>query len=373
MDADVIVVGLGAAGSYAAWKVAEEGRSVIGLEARGLLHDDGAYAGESRLFRAAYHEGAEYVPLLLASREAWLQLQTEGERTLFHPTGVLSIGSPDAPQLEQVRLSLATAGIDHEALATHELRARYPQHGDITDEIGVLDLLGGVLRPEAAVAEIQRRAGLAGAELRGATPALRVEETPEGVHVETEQGILTAGRVIVSAGVWTPSLLPALAPHLTIKPLALTWFCPANPAEFAPDVFPAFIRDQGAVHLFGVPTLDGSLVKAGYDARWGDLARPDDLERHLDPAGLARVATDVHRLLPALPEAISRESVHADVYTADGRAILGPVGARTVVGTGYSGHGFKLTPAFGQALADFALDRAPRFDLSRFSPERMPR
>ncbi|MFM2475336.1 FAD-dependent oxidoreductase, partial [Burkholderia cenocepacia] len=202
-------------------------------------------------------------------------------------------------------------------------------------------------------------------------PVLRIDETADGVRVETEVGVLHARHVVVSAGVWTPRLLPELAPHTVVKPVALTWFAPDRPADFAPEVFPGFIRDHGDVHLFGVPTLDGSLVKAGYDARFGDVASPEALERRLDLAARDRIAADVHRLVPALPASISRHSVHADLYTADKRAIIGRIRERVTVGTGYSGHGFKLTPAFGEAMADSALDRTPRLDLARFRPERL--
>ncbi|KAB1653401.1 N-methyl-L-tryptophan oxidase [Pseudoclavibacter chungangensis] len=370
MDADIIVIGLGAAGSYAAWNLACNGVDVLGLEAESLVHDDGAYAGESRLFRAAYHEGAHYVPLLLASRRAWLELADESPAPIFHDTGVLSIGSPADPRIEEVRRSLAEADIPHAVLSTPELAERYPQHQRLTDEIAVLDELGGALRPESAVTEIQRRARAAGAELRGHSPVLALEEAPDGVRVVTATGTLTAKQAIVTAGIWTPRLLPALAPHLTIKPISLTWFAPERPADFSPEVFPAFIRDRGPVHIFGVPTLDGSLVKAGYDAKLGDIAAPEDLGRRLPLAERDRIAHDVHELLPGLPESIARHSVHADIYTADKTPVIGRVSEHVTVGTGYSGHGFKFTPVFGDVLADTALGRTPEFDVSLFAPTR---
>lgn len=370
MDADIIVIGLGAAGSYAAGNLARAGADVLGLEAESLVHDDGGYAGESRLFRAAYHEGAHYVPLLLASRRAWLDLAEESAAPILHTTGVLSIGSPSDPRIEEVRRSLMAADIPHTVFSTSELASRYPQHQQLTDEIAVLDELGGALRPESAVTEIQRRARVAGARLRGHTPVLALEENSDGVRVITAEGTLTAAQVIVSAGIWTTTLLPVLAPHLTIKPISLTWFAPENPTDFAAEMFPAFIRDRGDVHIFGVPTLDGSLVKAGYDAKLGDIATPEELERRLPLAERDRISHDVHQLLPGLPDAIARHSVHADVYTADKTPLIGRVSERITVGTGYSGHGFKFTPVFGDALADIARDRTPEFDMSAFSPAR---
>lgn len=371
MPETVIVIGLGGAGSFAAAKLAEEGLAVIGLEADDLIHTRGAYSGESRLFRAAYHEGAEYVPLLLESRDAWLELERAGGRRLFHETGVLSMGSASAPQMEQVQRSLAHAGLAHEVLDTDELRRRFPQHSDLTDEIGVLDLLGGVLRPEAAISEIQRRARRAGADLRGNQRVEAIDEDARGVRVRLESGEeLRADRVIVTSGITSGRLLPDLAPHMQILPIALTWFCPENPADFAPDVFPAFIRDQGDVHIFGAPTLDGSLVKAGYDARFGTISDRSELPRELAPDDRHRIARDMHRLVDGLPPHIARESVHCDIFTADKRPILGRVSERIVVGTAFSGHGFKLIPAFGSALAAFVTGAPQAHDLSAFSPAR---
>ena len=43
---------------------------------------------------------------------------------------------------------------------------------------------------------------------------------------------------------------------------------------------------------------------------------------------------------------------------------------RIVVGTGFSGHGFKFAPLAGRLLADLALDRRPPFDLSLFALDR---
>lgn len=374
MHQDVIVIGVGAAGAQTAWRLAEQGAAVVGLEGRELLHTRGSYAGESRLFRAAYHEGAEYVPLLMESRRQWQELHEMAARQVFLETGVLSIGAASAPQMAQVQESLQHADLEHEVLSTGELTSRFPQHSRITDEIGVLDRLGGVLRPESAVAEIQRQAMISGADLRDRSPVVSLHEAPDHIAVHLRDGEqLTAERVVVTAGVHTPALIPDLAPHLAIRPISLTWFCPENPAGFTPEAFPAFIRDLDDVHLFGVPSLDGTLVKAGYDAKFGTIGSPEDLPLALDESQRGRIATDVHRLVSGLPPYLARESMHMDIYTQDKRPVLGPVSDRVVVGTGYSGHGFKLSPAFGNALADFAVGRTPRHDLSAFSPQRFTR
>ena len=64
----VIVVGLGSIGSMTLWQLAKQGVDVLGIEQFGRVHTEGAYAGESRLFRVAAKEGELFTPALLRSR-----------------------------------------------------------------------------------------------------------------------------------------------------------------------------------------------------------------------------------------------------------------------------------------------------------------
>jgi glycine/D-amino acid oxidase-like deaminating enzyme len=56
----------------------------------------------------------------------------------------------------------------------------------------------------------------------------------------------------------------------------------------------------------------------------------------------------------------------------DGDFILDrlPDAPNVIVGAGLSGHGFKFSPALGEALAALALERAPPVDVSFLSLNR---
>ncbi len=60
---DVIVLGLGAMGSSAAYHLAARGERVLGIEQYTTAHDRGSSHGQSRIIRQAYHENPAYVPL----------------------------------------------------------------------------------------------------------------------------------------------------------------------------------------------------------------------------------------------------------------------------------------------------------------------
>jgi sarcosine oxidase len=72
MQWDVGVIGLGTMGSMAMWQLARRGVSVIGFEQFGIGHDRSAAGGETRLFRTAYKEGAQYVPILKEAQRLFL-------------------------------------------------------------------------------------------------------------------------------------------------------------------------------------------------------------------------------------------------------------------------------------------------------------
>ena len=65
---DVIVAGLGAHGSSAAYHLASRGASVLGFDRFARGHTLGSSGGLSRIIRLSYYEHPDYVPLL---RRAW--------------------------------------------------------------------------------------------------------------------------------------------------------------------------------------------------------------------------------------------------------------------------------------------------------------
>ncbi|MDR7391676.1 MAG: FAD-dependent oxidoreductase, partial [Armatimonadota bacterium] len=75
MAYDAVVVGLGGAGSSAAYHLARRRLRVLGLEQFGPGHDRGSSHGRTRITRQAYFEHPHYVPLLLRAYELWQDLQ----------------------------------------------------------------------------------------------------------------------------------------------------------------------------------------------------------------------------------------------------------------------------------------------------------
>src|SRR4051794_25806139 len=93
-DFEVIVVGLGAMGSAAAYHLAAGGKRVLGLDRFHPPHTLGSSHGSTRIIREAYFEHPLYVPLVQRAYELWADLEKKSGRKLLLQTGGVMIGSP---------------------------------------------------------------------------------------------------------------------------------------------------------------------------------------------------------------------------------------------------------------------------------------
>lgn len=355
----IAIIGLGSVGSMAAWQLSKrEHVRVIGLEQYGRVHTHGSYAGESRVFRTAYHEGGLYVPMLLESRELWRQLERESGRDLYYEVGTLSIAEEWHPEYQTTLGTVRDYDLPHELFNADGLRERFPQHRVHDTDRGILDLQGGGLRPEVSVLSALELAERRGAELRFNTSVLGVEEYPDGVVVRTPQEVLRVDRVVIATGSWSNRIHPELNDLLRVQTLGLTWFMPRTGiAPFVPERFPAFLRDYGPVHLFGAPSFDGYAVKACSNPTWAAVRDVDEVPAAYTRDELVRIGQQIRELLPEMNPEPVRASTHHCAYTPNRLPVVDlNDSARIITIAGLSGHGFKFTPSLGAYAAQLAAD-----------------
>jgi sarcosine oxidase len=371
-DADVGVVGVGTMGSMACWQLAERGVSVVGFEQFAPGHDRSGAGGESRLFRTAYLEGTQYVPLLLAAQRLWRRLEAATSRDLLTLNGGLMIGDPAGELLTSVRASIAAHDLPHQELNFDEANARYPQHRLHEGEAMILDDQSGFLRPELAVTLAGARAESLGARIVRHQPVIAVEPDEDGVTIHTGRRSWRVHKLVLAAGAWSRRLLPQAVPPLAVQRLVMTWFPALDPRDFAVDRFPTFIRHTDGFDISGWPTLDGASVKVAVNYGYDPVTDPDRLDRTVDDGLLSVIRAAVADQLPGLfPEPV-RVGAYMDAYTADHHAVLGraPGIPHTFVATGFSGHGFKMSPSIGAAIADLVIDGRTDLPVDHLRPDR---
>ncbi|SFS95921.1 N-methyl-L-tryptophan oxidase [Saccharopolyspora flava] len=371
----VAVIGTGVIGAMTTWRLALRGAEVLAFDAYGPGHDRGASAGESRIFRTAYKEGAAYVPLLQRAEALWRDLERDAGADLLTLCGGLTIGAPDNPDVAAVRRCAEEAGLDHEVLDTAQARKRFPQHRIDDGEIMVLDPAAGVLRPEPSVQAALRSAEEAGARVLPYHPVTDAVETADGWRITSNGTAFDVDHVIFAPGPWARQLAPLRSLPVEARLITAYWFAARDVAAHTPDALPIAIRRHPEAGFSCFPALDGAAIKiVPHHLGWPDLNGPDALPRSSAPEHARAASAAAARLLPGVTPHPIRVGTFAEGFTPDEHALLGPLPGhrRATVMTGFSGHGFKLAPAFGEIGADLALDGGTAHDVAALSPTRFP-
>ncbi|MGJ5829384.1 N-methyl-L-tryptophan oxidase [Streptomyces ossamyceticus] len=366
----VAVIGAGSMGSQAMWRLAARGAEVIGYDRYAPGHDRGAAGGESRIFRAAHLGEPGYIPLLRLADDLWEQLQTETGQRLRRRSGSLVMGEADSPAMRLLLSTSAVHGLDHEVLDRDALARRYPQHRLPDGHTAVLDRLGAVIRPEASIQAAATRAEQLGARLHRYTPVREVVPAAGGgVNVVTDRGTDHVDAAVVSVGPWVNTLLADLPQSVDVRRVVCSWHLPTRHDWFAGGA-PSFVRSTPH-DCFGIPSPDGVSVKLGLSyARHLPVPEPERLDRTVRPEELGTFHELIRELMPDLNPDPIRMSAYMEGYTKSGNPLVGhlPGEDDIIVMAGFSGSGFKLSPAMGQIAADLALDGTTEHPVDFLAP-----
>ncbi|WP_430380038.1 N-methyl-L-tryptophan oxidase [Streptomyces sp. B1-3] len=366
----VAVIGAGSMGSQTMWRLAARGAEVIGYDRYAPGHDRGAAGGESRIYRAAHLGEPAYIPLLRLADRMWEQLQAETGRALRRRSGSLVMGKASSPSMSLLLSTSTAQGLDHEVLEREELGRRYPQHRLPDGHIAVLDRLGAVIRPEASIQAAAGRAEQLGARLHRYTTVREVVPlSGGGVRIVTDQGTDHVDAAVVTVGPWINTLLPDLPQAVDVRRVICSWHLPTRHDWFAGGA-PPFVRV--APHdCFGIPSPDGISVKLGLSFKYhAPVPEPERLDRTVRPEELGTFREFIDELMPDLNPDPIRMSAYMEGYTQSGNPLVGhlPGEDDIIVMAGFSGSGFKISPAMGEIAADLALDGSTRHPVAFLAP-----
>lgn len=373
---DAVVVGLGAFGAHALWRLAHRGLRVAGVEQFPLVHAFGSSHGATRLFRTACLEHPELPALAGVSASLWRELETATGTDLLHRTGAVMIGPPEGRAVGGTLRAAARHDRDITELTAEQVAQRFPQHAGLAPHwAGLWDPDAGLLHPEATVGAALDAARTAGAELFDGVRVRAIEQDGSGAVLRTATGALRAARVVVAAGAWLSSLVPAVVAEPVRVPLL--WFSArTDPAEFALDRFPAFIRHYDEHHtIWGHGAALGESAKIGLspDPRHQPRVDPDRLDRSVDAAtDWAHLSTVLETALPGLDPTPVRAAPCMITNSADGQFLVGPLPGRPdlVLAGACSGHGFKHAAGVGDIVARMVAGEPQEVETGFLDPRR---
>lgn len=415
--ADVVVAGLGAAGSAAAYHLARRGVRVIGVDRFAPPHAMGSSHGRSRIIREAYFEHPLYVPLVRRAYAGWEELESLSGRRIYLRTGGLMLGPEDGTVVAGARRSALEHGLPFEELTSEEVRRRYPAWRLPDDIVGIFEPRAGMLDPEAAIEAHLELARRHGADLRFDEPLVSWREEGDGVEVATSRARYRAAWLVLAVGAWTRRVLAPLDLPLVVDRNVVAWFdttserarartrwparssartrlpdrarghtgAPAHGAlpgpaaddvagYFSPERFPVFIHEfRPGLAWYGFPDV-GDGVKAGIHHS-GAATDPETEGREASEDDVARIRALVRAHLPAADRPLREATVCLYTNTPDDHFLVDrhPDHPAVLVVSPCSGHGFKFAPAIGEVVAELALEGRSRFDLTPFRIDRLLR
>ena len=369
--ADAAIVGAGITGTSLAHHLSRRGLRVV------VLDRDRVAAGptgrSTAIVRAHYSQ-----PLLVRMAARGLDVYRTFERETgatagFTHTGVLwLVGEADRAALEaNVALGRA-AGADLELVEPDALHSIEPRLSSDGIAAACWEPEAGHCDPYLAAAGYMGSAEAAGAVLAEGATVTAVE--PGRVHVG--ERAIAVDHVVIAAGVWSAPLLAPLGFDLPVVAARAQIGRFRAPAGFGP--MPPAIADLGPLQFYARASEGDYLEVGTLDPAHGeDPIDPDACPEGAETTTLAAFRRSLVARLPGLAGGHWR-GAWSSVYdvTPDWQPAIGPVPgvAGVYLAAGFSGHGFKLAPAVGLALAGLIADGAwDTFDLDLLDPQRFAR
>mgnify|MGYP006189358203 CR=1 FL=1 len=285
------------------------------------------------------------------------------------------ICAPDGPKLSPLKAALQgqiDKGIEVQFISQAEARDRLP--------IATFDdaaLIG--YEPEAGFADAYLVAtGFARAARRkgvkimeGVNVERLLMDGGRVVGVETNQGSFHANTVISTQNIWATEIEQWTGVATPVKAERHAVLALEGPEAYSFKM-PVF-KDLGSPGMLYCRSYGGNQMLVSEGTVGETLAQPDNEQGDISMDYVVEVGGQVAERFPSFGEA-GLASSWTGVYdvTPDWNPVLGrlPDVPGLIVGYGFSGHGFKLSPGVGMVLAQEALGLPTEVPLTPYAHER---
>lgn len=363
-SADVVIIGAGSTGLSAAYEMVKAGLDVLVVEKNFVAAEaSGRNPGGIRQIGRDVNE----VPLMVAAMDRWHRLEEEfGCDLELAEDGYLwvALSERDLELQRELVERDAAYGIEEFALGRDEVRELAPAISEF--------VLGGLHSPTDLIANpflvakgYYEAAQRYGAEFLFDTEVVSLNiENGRVRGVVTGQGEIATDTVINAAGPWSDRIGRMAGVDIPITP------CPNQfiLTEPVPLILPSLLlisaiavcRQSSRGHVYiGNTNAPGGVTGFSKATNYDEMAR---------------TITNIVKIVPAFKGLnIIRTWVGIIDFTPDDNFIFGRVeGVKgLILASGFSGHGFALTPVIGQLLCELVVEGQTSlpmeaFRLSRF-------
>jgi len=369
-SADYVILGAGIMGASIAFHLAQRGVTKVVVIEKDHA-GQGASGRSSALIRMHYCFPPE-VQLAVKSLEIfehWKEIV--GEPTEFRKTGFVRIVPRQELELLKANVAMQRKlGANTEVIELADLKKLEPDWNLEDEPAAAYEPKGGYGDALIATQDLLNASRAMGVEYRPRTRATKILMNGDKVQgVVTDKGEIHSPNVVVATGQWTKPLLQAAGIDVPI----VTEF-----HQVAILRNPPGMKGGGAACIDSAKTLyfrsdahDKTLVGDFFGEKGVD---PDNFSQRPTTDWLEKILDIASQRVPKLQNAdIMRGITGVYDVSPDYRPLLGET--RHVrglyVAAGFSGMGFKISPAIGLVMAELLLDgEGKTVDISAFRPSR---
>jgi sarcosine oxidase subunit beta len=355
-SAEAVIIGGGVVGASIFYHLTQQGMKNVVLLERDILCSGSS--GKSAALVRQHYSNEVTIRIAQKSVEIFTHFaDLVGGNAGFHQTGWLQITPPHAQQATEDIVALQQQlGVKAELLSVEDLHGLFPALRTEEVAVGAYEPEGGYADPHSLASSFVDRAKERGGAFHMGTPVRRVLIERHRVKgVVTDQGEIEAPIVVIAAGPWAQQVGKTVGVEFPLQVLRsqIAIFQPKQTEENPPLVVVDPLHETYFRPEVGNITLIGGTESIPIARR--TVTDPNVYNEKSDPDYVRWVSEKLCRRLPAFEQAgFVRGWAGLITVTPDWHPILGPLpgleGGYCAVG--FSGHGFKLSPAVGLLMAE---------------------
>ncbi|HFA48978.1 MAG TPA: FAD-dependent oxidoreductase [Bacteroidetes bacterium] len=361
---DFLVIGGGIFGLGTAIELCKRKYSVCILDAGKIPNPLAASTDISKVVRMEYGSDVEYMQMAIESINGWREWNDFFNEVLFHETGFLLLAQnkleSGSQYFEKSSFdNLIKKGFMPERLNPEKIAERFPAFNCQYYEDGFYHPVAGFAESGRVVEVLAEYAKQLGADIyenQKAGEFIVLNKKINGLKTR-EGNQYTAGHIIVCAGNFTPYIVPELKAYMKVTGHPVFHIKPSRPELFEVPRFSVFAADISNTGWYGFPLHPKEkVVKIALHSKGLEL-HPGNDGRIVTKEDENKLRQFLKQSIPALahdPISHTRRCCYTD--TLDGHFWIDrhPEIKGLTIGSGGSGHGFKMAPVIGDMIARVA-------------------
>jgi sarcosine oxidase subunit beta len=371
--ADILIIGGGVMGTSIAYHLAQHGGNrVMLLERQALCTGTTGHSGAI----VRQHYSSDFTIRMAKECLHIFQHFNEliGGASGFVTTGMLVTANEAGEASLRANVALQQEqGVNTRLISPEEISKVAPGFVAADATLACYEPDTGVADPMSTTHSFARRARELGAVIHEGTIVTGIVTDGERVTgVETTQGTFSTPTVILAANVWSVDLMRKLGIELPITATRHPMVALRRPDDAGGRLGMHAVCLDTIHNIYLRPDV-GGITLVGSAENVLTASNPDDYAQGLTEEEIAYFRTQSSRCFPTLARSKARGG-WAGIYddTSDYHPILGALAAYEGLycATGFSGHGFKLSPIIGAWMAQYVLTREKPTGMEPFAFER---